>query len=577
MGFPGEGPLPETKTKKQMNTEVPATAKVFDLVVPHPRNNYKPRALSHKSLALYAALLIGVRAVIMFAPPFVAQSDAAPLALNAVNVISLTNQSRVGFNEQPVTESAILDQAAQAKAEDMLQYQYFSHTSPLGVTPWDFIRGAGFNYSIAGENLALNYTTSDGVASAWMSSPEHKANILNNDFQNIGVGIAQGQYMGAPSTFVVQMFATPGVQNYTPLASPTKVSDSLMAPSVAEAAIAMPSIEAVQSASGTSTIKKVPSAALKRTSTRNAAPKKTVSHTHKAAPLNVAAAVTAAAAPAGTSVVEASAFITPVQSSALATPSIANLGNYITNKNTLTITGSAPNAVSAYVLVNSVPTVKLPVQQGVFLGDVPLVENKNSIQVVSYDAKGNNSAFSDPAIVESKTVAPTVVSQTMTPVITNDGQHYLHLVLQTAGTPVVVIASLSGSAVVLQPSATPGEWTGDIPISSVMNQSGPLDSSATINVLEQDMAGNIQVTPIAGIQNSIQQQYGFLAQPQDPQLAIFGHAVNERSLKFFFGYMAVWLLVLLTVAIGVKRNIQHLPMIAYTSALVVCALVMFLH
>ena len=48
----------------------------------------------------------------------------------------------------------------------MSKNQYFSHNSPDGKTPWQFIKKEEYNYIIAGENLALNFTSSEAVEKA---------------------------------------------------------------------------------------------------------------------------------------------------------------------------------------------------------------------------------------------------------------------------------------------------------------------------------------------------------------------------------------------------------------------------
>ena len=58
----------------------------------------------------------------------------------------------------------------------------------------------------------MNFTEAENVEQAWMDSPSHKANILNKDFEEIGIGIAQGQYSGKNTIFVVQMFGVPAEQ-----------------------------------------------------------------------------------------------------------------------------------------------------------------------------------------------------------------------------------------------------------------------------------------------------------------------------------------------------------------------------
>ena len=99
-----------------------------------------------------------------------------------------------------------LKNAAQAKAEDMAALGYFSHNTPDGRTPWQFMEGAGYDFSYAGENLAVDFFDVNTVTEAWMQSEGHRENILNVDFTETGVGVASGMYNGREVLFFVQMF-----------------------------------------------------------------------------------------------------------------------------------------------------------------------------------------------------------------------------------------------------------------------------------------------------------------------------------------------------------------------------------
>jgi uncharacterized protein YkwD len=102
-----------------------------------------------------------------------------------------------------------LNRAAEAKAQDILTNQYFDHYSPSGRSPWDFIRGAGYDYHRAGENLAVGFNSLDDVEKAWLDSPTHAANIFNVNYQDIGIGMARGLLDGKEVVVITQMFGTP--------------------------------------------------------------------------------------------------------------------------------------------------------------------------------------------------------------------------------------------------------------------------------------------------------------------------------------------------------------------------------
>jgi hypothetical protein len=195
-----------------------------DHVIPSHRNDYVPHLLGRRALAFFSVLLVSVKIFAIAALSFGAAIPAMSSSITADNIVQLTNQSRAGLNLSPLAPNSLLGRAAQAKAVDMLQNGYFSHNSPGGKTPWNFIEATGYNYIAAGENLAVNFTDAEDAARAWMNSPTHKANIVNAAYEEIGVGIATGDYQGHLATFVVQMFGTRAAQQIRLTNISTKVA-----------------------------------------------------------------------------------------------------------------------------------------------------------------------------------------------------------------------------------------------------------------------------------------------------------------------------------------------------------------
>jgi hypothetical protein len=110
----------------------------------------------------------------------------------------------------------------------MFSYNYWAHVSPKGVTPWDFIVSEGYQYTVAGENLAKNFTTSKDVVFAWMASPTHKANIVKSAYREVGFAVVNGVLNGAETTLVVQMLGASSSQlaDSFKKQSPVAVSES---------------------------------------------------------------------------------------------------------------------------------------------------------------------------------------------------------------------------------------------------------------------------------------------------------------------------------------------------------------
>lgn len=146
---------------------------------------------------------MGLMLLSVFSSGFAQASD-----ITADMVIKLTNKARETANTAVLKKNDLLTQAAQKKAQDMIDHDYFAHVSPQGKSPWDWIEGSGYNYHFAGENLAINFTNAEDEQKAWMDSPLHRKNILNSDYQEIGVAVEKGVIGGNKTIVTVQEFGT---------------------------------------------------------------------------------------------------------------------------------------------------------------------------------------------------------------------------------------------------------------------------------------------------------------------------------------------------------------------------------
>lgn len=177
--------------------------------LPTSANNFAPHLLQKTAFVLMCGLVIlTFVAVNVQTVWWLSSSWLVGTVLPAV-VIDQTNTERQDLRELPLKRNALLDKAAELKAEDMAKKHYFAHNSPEGVTPWHWFDEVAYQYSHAGENLAIHFTDSSAVVAAWMASPAHRANIVNGSYTEIGVGTAEGEYEGFKTVFVVQLFGTP--------------------------------------------------------------------------------------------------------------------------------------------------------------------------------------------------------------------------------------------------------------------------------------------------------------------------------------------------------------------------------
>ncbi len=179
------------------------------LFLPHHTNNQRAKLIHHESLLLLVVLLF---AGSLFVGKFKLSHPnvlGVSIDMSVQDLLLLTNSRRQENNLPVLQLNSQLTQAAQAKAANMFAENYWAHNSPSGKTPWDFIRGAGYAYVYAGENLARGFSTAGDTMNAWMASPDHRANILSPNYQDVGFAIVQGDLTGDSGTvLVVQEFGS---------------------------------------------------------------------------------------------------------------------------------------------------------------------------------------------------------------------------------------------------------------------------------------------------------------------------------------------------------------------------------
>lgn len=181
---------------------------LHDLIFPHIHNNFRSRILHHKSLffAIVSILLFGfVLAGIRSNFPKVL---GVSYDITAPQLLYITNLDRQKNGSPPLSLNDKLNFAATQKAKDMFAEDYWAHDSPSGRTPWVFIKGAGYSYVYAGENLARGFQTSDDVVKAWMASPEHRENMLSKNYSDVGFAVQKGKLLGEDTVLIVEMFGS---------------------------------------------------------------------------------------------------------------------------------------------------------------------------------------------------------------------------------------------------------------------------------------------------------------------------------------------------------------------------------
>lgn len=177
------------------------------------RHDWDPRFLRREvylaTTALVVCLFVGAgvidRYVRQTGSPFIA-------AVIAATLVELANGDRAELALDDLRVNPLLAEAARLKANDMAEKSYFSHVSPEGHNSWYWLERVGYDYTHAGENLAVDFSESADVENAWMKSESHRANILHDRYTEIGIAVATGTYEGRPTVFAVQMFGRPSAK-----------------------------------------------------------------------------------------------------------------------------------------------------------------------------------------------------------------------------------------------------------------------------------------------------------------------------------------------------------------------------
>ncbi len=147
---------------------------------------------------------LSVIAAIAFFP----RVSPANLDINSKKIVELVNNYRLNAGLSALKTNPRLTQAAANKGKDILNRQYFNHTSPEGKKFSDWIKEVDYEYLYVGENLAIDFQTNEEAFTAWLNSPKHLENIIKSQYQETGVAVVEGKFKNRPTTVIVQLFGT---------------------------------------------------------------------------------------------------------------------------------------------------------------------------------------------------------------------------------------------------------------------------------------------------------------------------------------------------------------------------------
>jgi len=178
-------------------------------LVPHKGNHYRPHLVRLHGITAVLVLAVFMQLAYGLFTSGRLEVLGRVSDISSAELLADTNTERVKDSLPSLKINDELSKAAFLKAQDMFANNYWAHTSPTGVTPWKWLGDSGYNYDVAGENLAKNYPTSQATVDAWMNSETHRANILNGKYQDIGFAVVDGMIDGRNTTLVVAYYGAP--------------------------------------------------------------------------------------------------------------------------------------------------------------------------------------------------------------------------------------------------------------------------------------------------------------------------------------------------------------------------------
>lgn len=187
------------------------SGKIKNIFYPNSENNYLPSILHFKKLLLlsFSAFFLKtfVIALVVFLP-VTAWLSPNFYSTESEKIVNLTNELRDDLHINRLIKNEKLKQASRDKLNDVFINQYFDHISKNGRDLDYWLSDNEYDYSLAGENIAMGYKGADSIFNAWKRSEYHYNNLVNPSFTNIGVAVSDGVYSDKNTVVAVQILGS---------------------------------------------------------------------------------------------------------------------------------------------------------------------------------------------------------------------------------------------------------------------------------------------------------------------------------------------------------------------------------
>lgn len=153
------------------------------------------------ALGLSGCIVVPVGEDGIFSDPISVANDAqfdddTPDVFDETEFLALLNNERGEVSVQPVVYNALLTEAAQDYAEDLVANNRFDHIGLDGSTPGDRVSATGYEWAWVAENLFRGSTKEAAAIQTWMESTSgHREAMLEERAEEIGVGLEDTTYV----------------------------------------------------------------------------------------------------------------------------------------------------------------------------------------------------------------------------------------------------------------------------------------------------------------------------------------------------------------------------------------------
>lgn len=165
-----------------------------------------------RALSLFVLLTVFSPEVVAARDLQIAQRTGSEQQALIARLLADVNRQRALNGARPVALERRLSAAAQMHSDDMARRDYFGHQSPDGRGMSDRLTSAGYPWRVAAENVSAGISSPESTVSGWMTSPQHRQNMVDDNYIQVGIGYTErppGQLKPRYSNYWTIVFASP--------------------------------------------------------------------------------------------------------------------------------------------------------------------------------------------------------------------------------------------------------------------------------------------------------------------------------------------------------------------------------